>query len=42
MRAQAEAAKMDLKKVFALLASERGQRAGESLHQNNEFYAGLL
>lgn len=38
VRAQADDAGMDLKKVFALLASERGQR-GESLQGNAEFYA---
>jgi hypothetical protein len=42
VRAQADDSKMDLKKVFALLASERGQRAGESLLQNSEFYEGLI
>ena len=42
VRAQADDARIDLKKVFALLASERGQRVGESLHQNTEFYAGLI
>lgn len=38
---QADDAKMDMKKVFALLASERGQR-GESLLHDSNFYAGLI
>jgi hypothetical protein len=41
VRAQADDAKMDLKKVFALLANERGQR-GESLLHDSIFYAGLI
>lgn len=42
VRAQAESAKMDLRKVFALLASERGQSGGDQLFHDSTFYEGLI
>ena len=41
IKAQADAAGMDLKKVLALLTSERAQRGGEPL-LNGEFYKDLI
>jgi hypothetical protein len=41
IRAEASAAKMDLKKVFSLLQSERGQ-PGESLLHDLSFYSGII
>jgi len=41
VREQADGAKIDLRKVFALLESERGN-GGDALDHNRDFYAGLL
>jgi tRNA A37 N6-isopentenylltransferase MiaA len=42
VKAEAKSAKIDLKKVLAMLRADRGVRGGEALDLNSDFYAGLI